>query len=77
MASTIFEKTSSERKGYTLPDNDVNVKLENCIPSEFCRKEDIHLPEVSELDVMRHFLELAHTNYCIEKGFYEVQSQDK
>jgi len=74
MASTIFEKTSSGRKGYTLPANDVNIKLENCIPSEFSRKEDIRLPEVSELDVMRHFLELAHMNHCIEKGFYPLGS---
>ncbi|MDP8203015.1 MAG: aminomethyl-transferring glycine dehydrogenase subunit GcvPB [Candidatus Tenebribacter mawsonii] len=74
MASTIFEKHSPGRKGYTLPDNDVDIKLENCIPTEFSRKEDARLPEVSELDVMRHFLELAQMNHCIEKGFYPLGS---
>ncbi|MBT4575724.1 MAG: aminomethyl-transferring glycine dehydrogenase subunit GcvPB [Candidatus Cloacimonetes bacterium] len=74
MASTIFEKHSSGRKGYTLPVNDVDIKLEKCIPSEFSRKEEARLPEVSELDVMRHFLELSQMNHCIEKGFYPLGS---
>jgi len=74
MANTIFEKHSPGRKGYTLPANDVDTKLENCIPDEFSRKEETRLPEVSELDVMRHFLELSQMNYCIEKGFYPLGS---
>jgi glycine dehydrogenase subunit 2 len=74
MASTIFEKHSPNRKGYTLPINDVNIKLENCIPTEFSRKIEARLPEVSELDVMRHFLELSQMNHCIEKGFYPLGS---
>ncbi len=74
MASTIFEKHSPGRTGYTLPVNDVDIKLENCIPNEFSRKENAHLPEVSELDVMRHFLELSQMNHCIEKGFYPLGS---
>ncbi len=74
MASTIFEKHSPGRKGYTLPVNNVNIKLENCIPTEFSRKDEARLPEVSELDVMRHFLELSQMNHCIEKGFYPLGS---
>ena len=74
MANTIFEKHSPGRKGYTLPANDVDTKLENCIPDEFSRKEETRLPEVSELDVMRHFLELSQMNHCIEKGFYPLGS---
>ncbi len=74
MASTIFEKHSPGRKGYTLPANDINIKLENCIPNKFSRKEETRLPEVSELDVMRHFLELSQMNHCIEKGFYPLGS---
>ena len=74
MASTIFEKHTPGRKGYTLPANDVDIKLEKCIPNEFSRKEETRLPEVSELDVMRHFLELSQMNHCIEKGFYPLGS---
>lgn len=74
MASTIFEKHSPGRRGYTLPANDVDTKLTNCIPAKFQREADARLPEVSELDVMRHFLELAQMNHCIEKGFYPLGS---
>ena len=74
MAKTIFEKHSQGRKGFTLPKNDVEVSLGECIPKKFHRKKDINFPEVSELDVMRHFLELSHMNHCIEKGFYPLGS---
>ena len=74
MAKTIFERTSPGRKGYTLPANDVDVKLENCFPAKYKRSSAVKLPEVSELDVMRHFLELAQMNHCIEKGFYPLGS---
>jgi glycine dehydrogenase subunit 2 len=74
MAKTIFEKHSQGRKGFTLPKNDVEVSLDECIPEKFHRKEDIKFPEVSELDMMRHFLELSHMNHCIEKGFYPLGS---
>ncbi|MCK4311202.1 MAG: aminomethyl-transferring glycine dehydrogenase subunit GcvPB [Candidatus Cloacimonetes bacterium] len=74
MAKTIFEKHSPGRKGYTLPANDVDISLSKCIPDKFQRKEEVKLPDVSELDVMRHFLELSHMNHCIEKGFYPLGS---
>ncbi|MCK4654825.1 MAG: aminomethyl-transferring glycine dehydrogenase subunit GcvPB [Candidatus Cloacimonetes bacterium] len=74
MAKTIFEKHSLGRKGYTLPANDVDVSLSRCFPEKFLRKEEVKLPDVSELDVMRHFLELSHMNHCIEKGFYPLGS---
>ncbi len=74
MAKTIFEKHSEGRKGYTLPTNDVEISLNRCIPEKFQRKEEVKLPEVSELDVMRHFLELSQMNHCIEKGFYPLGS---
>ena len=74
MAKTIFEKHSPGRTGYTLPANDIDLKIENFLPKEFMRKEIARLPEVSELDVMRHFLELSHMNHCVEKGFYPLGS---
>ncbi|MDO9576767.1 MAG: aminomethyl-transferring glycine dehydrogenase subunit GcvPB [Candidatus Cloacimonadales bacterium] len=74
MAKTIFERTSIGRKGYTLPVNDVDVKLDSCIPAKYKRSSAVKLPEVSELDVMRHFFELSHMNHCIEKGFYPLGS---
>ena len=72
MAKTIFEKHSENRKGYTLPANDIDTALEKCIPNKFSRKEKIKLPDVSELDTMRHFFDLSQMNHCIEKGFYPL-----
>lgn len=74
MSKTIFEKNSPGRKGYTLPQNDVEISLNDCLPEEFRRKEAPRLPQVSELDVMRHFIELSHKNHFIEKGFYPLGS---
>lgn len=74
MTMTIFEKTAPGRKGYSLPVNDVNFDINNCIPEKFQRKASLRLPEVSELDVMRHFIELSHKNHFIEKGFYPLGS---
>lgn len=74
MAKTIFEKHSPGRKGYTLPKNDVQKNITEIIPEKFQRKSELKFPEVSELDVMRHFLELSHMNHCIEKGFYPLGS---
>ena len=41
----------------------------------FCeRKSPLNLPDMSELEVMRHFKELSDRNFCIEKGFYPLGS---
>lgn len=74
MAQLIFEKSRTGRKGYTLPKKDVDKSIEKCIDSKFLRKHELNFPEVSELDVMRHFIELSHLNHFIEKGFYPLGS---
>ena len=66
---TIFEKSSGvDGIGvgeYTLGD---------FLPKEFLREGRIGLPQLSELDVMRHYKELGDRNFCIEKGFYPLGS---
>lgn len=71
---TIFELSSPGRKGYTLPPSDVDIPLEDIIPAQYFRQETARLPEVSELDVMRHFIALSHKNHFIEKGLYPLGS---
>ncbi len=72
MTKTIFEKHVAGRKGYTLPKLDVPKNIG--IPEKYLRKEPPFIPELSELDVMRHFTELGDKNHCIEKGFYPLGS---
>ena len=74
MPKTIFEMSVKGRKAITLPKNDINYPVEKAIPGKFLRQNETHLPEVSELDVMRHFIKLSQLNHFIEKGFYPLGS---
>src|SRR6056300_228410 len=75
MEKLIFEKSSQGRKGYSLPDLEVNeIKPSDRIPSEYLRKNAPELPEVSEIEVARHFQHLSHLNFNIEKGMYPLGS---
>ena len=67
---TIFEK-SSGNDGINLTDEQVNL---NFIPQEFLRENNVGLPQLSELEVMRHYKDLSDLNFCIEKGFYPLGS---
>ena len=49
-------------------------ELGQFIPQELIRKDCIGLPQISELEVMRHYKELSDKNFCIEKGFYPLGS---
>ena len=66
---TIFEKSSGV-SGIEIGD----YKLEGVIPEDLLRKKTIGLPQLSELEVMRHYKELSDRNFCIEKGFYPLGS---
>ncbi len=62
----IFEKSRKGRKGYRLPDLDVEeIELKDVIPEGYLRKE-LNLPEVSELDVVRHYTKLSQLNYAVD-----------
>jgi len=67
---TIYELSSEGRFGIKYPDLDVP---ETKLPDDFLR-EDVPLPELSELDVIRHFTNLSSLNYSIDKGFYPLGS---
>ncbi|MBN2417406.1 aminomethyl-transferring glycine dehydrogenase subunit GcvPB [bacterium] len=71
----LFEISSQGRRGYSLSDLDVPRKpLDEMIPASFLRREDAPLPEVSEMDVMRHFHRLSAKNHHVDKGFYPLGS---
>lgn len=74
MSKTIFEHSIPGRKGVTLPPRELDTQLKDIIPSEFLREKPARLPEVSELDAMRHYIMLSHKNHFIEKGLYPLGS---
>lgn len=71
----IFEISKPGRIGYSLPEKDVpEVDLEALIPNEYIRIEEPNLPEVSELDIMRHYTALSKRNHGVDSGFYPLGS---
>ena len=73
---TIFEKSTGVGGKYTGVEGvEFEIKdLEQFIPASLLRKDPIGLPQLSELEVMRHYKELSDRNFCIEKGFYPLGS---
>lgn len=67
---TIFEKSNGV-VGIALTDKEEDLSF---LDKKFVRNGSIGLPNVSELDAMRHYKELSDKNFCIEKGFYPLGS---
>ncbi|WP_314586310.1 aminomethyl-transferring glycine dehydrogenase subunit GcvPB [Paenibacillus terrigena] len=71
----IFELSQPGRVAYALPECDVpEVNLSEMIPSSFLRTEPAALPEVYEVDVIRHYTALSRRNFGIDNGFYPLGS---
>lgn len=71
----IFEITKEGRVGYSLPELDIpEVDLTSLLPEGLLREELAELPEVSELDIMRHYTALSKRNHGVDSGFYPLGS---
>ena len=68
----IFDKSMPGRRGVMPPASDVPTTVN--INKEFLRSADAQLPEVSELDVVRHFTELSRRNFGVDTNFYPLGS---
>jgi len=68
--TTIFEK-SNNINGISFFEGEEKVDF---IDEKFLRKDDLDLPQTSELEVLRHYKKLSDKNFCIEKGFYPLGS---
>ncbi len=69
---TLFEKSVPGRLGCVPPK--ANSKASDLIPQNLLRKEKAKLPELSELDVVRHFMNLSKLNVCVDSNFYPLGS---
>ncbi|MFQ5883117.1 MAG: aminomethyl-transferring glycine dehydrogenase subunit GcvPB [Candidatus Methylomirabilales bacterium] len=71
----IFERSESGRVAYSLPACDVpEEKPERLLPQRLLRKEIEGFPEVSEVDVIRHYTRMSQWNYGVDIGFYPLGS---
>src|SRR5207302_10535630 len=71
----IFELSSPGRVAWSLPEADVPVSdARTLLPAQHVRKDAPRLPEVSELDVVRHYSRLSRMNYGVDTHFYPLGS---
>ncbi len=70
----LFEKSRPGRRAFAPPPCDVpEIPLEELFPDELLR-EDTDLPELSEIDVVRHYTHLSRRNFGVDLGFYPLGS---
>ena len=67
----IYDLGEAGREGANLPELDVPQAQ---LPDSDLLRDELPLPEVSELQVVRHFLRLSQLNHAIDKGFYPLGS---
>ncbi|WP_018884700.1 aminomethyl-transferring glycine dehydrogenase subunit GcvPB [Paenibacillus massiliensis] len=71
----IFERSRSGRVAYSLPECDVpQQSVAELLPDFALRSEPAALPEVFEVDVIRHYTELSRRNFGVDNGFYPLGS---
>lgn len=72
----IFERSQEGRVGYMLPPLDVEeTPIDELVPAELRRDDRLEgVPEVSEVDVVRHFTRISTWNYSIDLGMYPLGS---
>jgi glycine dehydrogenase subunit 2 len=68
---TIFELSSPGRTGVTFPAADVPT---SDLPESGLLRENLPLPELAEVDVVRHYTRLSKYNYGVDDGFYPLGS---
>jgi glycine dehydrogenase subunit 2 len=74
-ARTIFEKGAPGRRAFVCPDMDVpEVDPEQLLPARYRRAAPPRLPEVSEPEIVRHYVGISKRNFDLDSGFYPLGS---
>ena len=74
-AKTIFQKGAPGRRAFVCPELDVpTVDPETLLPRRFRRAEPPRLPEVSEPEIVRHYVSISKRNFDLDSGFYPLGS---
>ena len=71
----IFERSKPGRRGYTLPALDVPlIDPKKTLPKSVLREVPADLPQLSEGEIVRHYVNLSHRNHSVDTGFYPLGS---
>jgi glycine dehydrogenase subunit 2 len=74
-AVTIFQKGAPGRRAFMCPELDVPaVDVGSLLPERFRRSEPPRLPEVSEPEIVRHYVGISKRNFDLDSGFYPLGS---
>ncbi len=74
-ARTIFEKGARGRRAFLCPPRDVpEPDAEQALPARFRRRQPARLPEVSEPEIVRHYVGISKRNFDLDSGFYPLGS---
>jgi len=72
---TIFDKSSEGKTGYILPQLDVpNIPLDSYIDKKLLKQKPFNMPQLTEPEVVRHFVNLSTKNHHVDKDFYPLGS---
>ncbi|MBO0769109.1 MAG: aminomethyl-transferring glycine dehydrogenase subunit GcvPB [Solirubrobacterales bacterium] len=72
---TIYERSAPGRRAFVAPETDVPTRpLDELIPGKLRRKTKPNLPEVSEPEIVRHYVRLSKRNFDLDTGFYPLGS---
>jgi len=71
----LFDKSKAGRRGVTFPMDDLAEHAPSAwLPERFLRKGPLGLPEISENELMRHYISLSLSNYGVDTGIYPLGS---
>ena len=74
-ATTIFQKGAPGRRAFVCPPLDVpRVDISELLPERFRRSAGPRLPEVSEPEIVRHYVGISKRNFDLDSGFYPLGS---
>ena len=74
LVDSIFNQSSPDHTGVKLPQPSAGFDINSVLPQALQREEPLMLPELSQLDAMRHFVSLSQLNHSIDTAFYPLGS---
>ncbi|WP_315166272.1 aminomethyl-transferring glycine dehydrogenase subunit GcvPB [Metaclostridioides mangenotii] len=73
--SLLIDISKKGRKAYSLPQLDIdNIDLTDMVDADLIKETELGLPEISEVDLIRHYTQLSNKNFGVDTGFYPLGS---
>ena len=71
---TVFDKSRDFLSGCSWINDESPLNLQDVLEKDLLREQLQGLPQLSEIDVMRHFMNLSKRNFSVDEGFYPLGS---